>query len=62
MNYSLRQITLSFLFLLHILFSKAICLRKRRYKNYERGHDIMSEDMIKKKRANYQFIPIPSVG
>lgn len=22
----------------------------------------MSEDMIKKKRANYQFIPIPSVG
>ena len=39
MNYSLRQIALSFLFLLHILFFKAICLKKRRYKNYERGHD-----------------------
>ena len=26
------------------------------------GTKIMSEDMIKKKRANYQFIPIPSVG
>lgn len=26
------------------------------------GAKIMSEDMIKKKRANYQFIPIPSVG
>ena len=46
MNYSLRQIALSFLFLLHILFFKAICLRKRRYKNYERGHDKEKKEQI----------------
>lgn len=55
MNYSLRQIALSFLFLLHILFLRQFALKKG-------GTKIMSEDMIKKKRANYQFIPIPSVG
>ena len=55
MNYSLRQIALSFLFFYIYCFFRQFALEKG-------GTKIMSEDMIKKKRANYQFIPIPSVG
>ena len=57
MNYSLRQIALSFFFYFYYIY----CFL-RQFALEKGGTKIMSEDMIKKKRANYQFIPIPSVG